>query len=103
MSLHDVQVVISASDLAKQYQLFNQQQIQVAQAQQAVILNAQSEIKKTQSQQMEEEQAAGAIDENEGRMRKWKKEHFNEGEGSQKKEDKPGSRPDSGHIIDIRA
>ena len=91
MSLHDIQVIISASDMAKQYQLFNQQQIQAAQAQQAINLNAQAEIKKTQSQQMEQEQASKAVGENKGRTRQWKKEHFSGNRGGTGGENRTGA------------
>lgn len=102
MRLHDVQVVLSATDAANRYQFQNQQQTQAAQAQQAGIINAQAEVKKTQTQETVEEQGSKEIGDTEGRLREWKKGNF-EGRGRKKEEDKPGQAGSSDHIIDIKA
>jgi hypothetical protein len=105
MRLHDIQVTLSSADIANRYQVQHQQLAQAAQAQEALIINARAELKKSQSQQTGQEQGAKAIEEKEERLKQWKKggrggEHEKDAErpAGQKKQ---GQEPGAEHIIDI--
>lgn len=105
MRLHDVQVTLSAADIANRYQVQHQQTAAAAQAQEAINLNAQAEIKKTQTQAQAGEPAAKEITEEEKRMKRWAKGR--QKENKENEETGGGSReknlPGEGHIIDIKA
>jgi hypothetical protein len=103
MQLHDIQVVLSSADAVNRFQNQNQQQLQAAQAQQAANINAQTEIKRTQSQQAENEQASKQVDDAGGGMHEWKKEDFEGGRDKRKQKEEAGLSGSADHIIDIRA
>jgi hypothetical protein len=103
MRLHDVQVVLSAADAANRFQFQNQQQAQIAQAQEAGTINAQAEVKKTQTQEAVQEQGSKEINDTEGRLRERKKGNPEGRGGGKKKEDEPRAQGSADHIIDIKA
>lgn len=69
MRLHDVQVVLSGTNTADKIQQTNQQQGQVAQAQNAKQLEDLAQTRLTQTQQTEHEAPSKTIDEKERRRR----------------------------------
>ena len=69
MRLHNVQVVLSATNTADKIQQVNQQQGQVAQSQNAKRIEDQAEAALTQAQQTENEAPSKNIDEKERRRR----------------------------------
>jgi hypothetical protein len=109
MRLHDVQVTLSAADAANRYQVHHQQLAQAVQAQEALILTARAEQKKTQTQAAEQEQKSKEASENESHGRKWNKGFREDSREKKQDQDKDSIRgkPDAGpgreHIIDIRA
>ena len=107
MRLYDMQVTLSAADIANRYQAHHQQLAAAVQAQEAVNENSRAELKKSQTAQSEQEQNPGEITEDEKRLKQWTKgghEH-----GQEKKQDTSGGKEDpqaavrSDHIIDIKA
>jgi len=109
MRLHDIQIILSSSDISSKYQQVYQHQASAMQSQDAATMIAQSNQKLTQTQQMVQGRELKSIDENENRLREWKKEHFNkereEGKMIEKKQIKKDSilMKNSEHIIDIKA
>ena len=73
MSLHDVQVILSATNIADRFQQINQQQGQVAQSQNAMRLENQAQLSLTQTQQSEHEPDSKSIEEKKKRGRNLKK------------------------------
>lgn len=106
MRLHDVQVNISSADTANRFQNNQQQLTAVTQAQESVNANARNEIKKTQTQQSEQEQNSKEISDEEKRLKRWTK---GGGQGRDKKRDETGAEQkprylaSSGNTIDILA
>ncbi|MCX8092793.1 MAG: hypothetical protein N3E50_01340 [Candidatus Goldbacteria bacterium] len=107
MRLHDIQIILSSSDISSKYQQVYQHQSSAMQSQIAITMIAQSNQKLTQTQETTQSRELKSIDENENRLREWKKEHFNKNE--EKKLDKKLTKKDIkfmenfDHIIDIRA
>lgn len=107
MGLHDVQVVLSSSNIADRIQNVNQQQGQVAQSQNAMQLENQARLGLTQTQRTEHEAAARSIHEKNRRGRNLRR---NEKNTEPKNEDiyqeqslNNSSVNPSGNIIDIKA
>ena len=73
MSLHDVQVILSAANIADRIQQVNQHQGQVAQSQNAMRLENQAQLSLTQTQQTQHEPSSRSIEEKEKRGRNLKK------------------------------
>ena len=73
MSLHDVQVILSAANIADRIQQVNQHQGQVAQSQNAMRLENQAQLSLTQTQQTGHETDSKSIEEKEKRGRNLKK------------------------------
>lgn len=107
MRLHDIQIILSSSDISSKYQQVYQHQANAMQSQEAATMIAQSNQKLTQTQGLVQGRELKSIDENENRLREWKKEHFNKKEDKniKKKETKKESiiMKNSDYIIDIRA
>jgi hypothetical protein len=107
MRLHDIQVTLSAADIANRYQAQHQQVAAQAQAQEAINENARAEIKKTQTGQAQQEQNAKEITEDEKRLKQWNKGSHEQGQEDAKDrsggEDKPQAGAGKDHIIDIKA
>ncbi len=109
MRLHDIQIILSSSDISSKYQQVYQHQVIAMQSQDAATMIAQANQKLTQTQQMVQGRELKLIDENENRLREWKKEHFNKeqekGKTNEKKENKMDNIliKNSEHIIDIKA
>jgi hypothetical protein len=107
MRLHDVQVTLSAADIANRYQAQHQQVAAQAQAQEAVNENARAEIKKTQTGQSEQEQNAKELTDDEKRLKKWTKGSHKQGQEDARDKsggkDKPQAGAGKDHIIDIKA
>lgn len=74
--MHDVQVIINASNIASRYQEMQQFQTQIAQTHLAARLNSEVEIKRTQIQETTQEREIKHIEDSEERLRQWKKENF---------------------------
>lgn len=106
MRLHDVQVVLSATNTADRIQQLNQQQGQVAQSQNAKQLEDLAKVKLTQTQLMQQEPDSKLIGEKDKRgrnLKKNKKDIEPEVKASPHENDKnnlPGTP--SGNIIDIK-
>lgn len=108
MRLHDIQIILSSSDISSKYQQFYQYQANIAQSQNAIIIMEQSNQKMTQTQELVQGNELKAINENENRFREWKKEHFNKIKeiNIKKKEIEKDNNimiTNTNHIIDIRA
>jgi hypothetical protein len=107
MRLHDIQVTLSAADIANRYQAQHQQVAAQAQAQEAVNENARAELKKSQTGQSEQEQNPKEITEDEKRLKKWNKGSHEQGQEEDRdksgEKDKPPAGTGKEHIIDIRA
>ena len=106
MRLHDVQVILSATNTADKIQHINQQQGQVAQSQNAMQLENQVNVKLTQTQQNEHKSSSKTIGDKEKRGRNPGKNNQAGSQleaGSLGQEDK-GKLPatPSGNIIDIK-
>ncbi|MEI7542189.1 MAG: hypothetical protein WCJ94_02930 [bacterium] len=107
MGLHDVQVVLSSTNIADRIQNVNQQQGQVAQSQNAMQLENQARLSLTQTQRTEHETAARLIKEKDRRGRNMKRNEKNKDQKSEvvdKKQDLNSSALNpSGNNIDIKA
>lgn len=109
MRLHDIQIILSSSDISSKYQQVYQHQANIMQSQDAATMIAQSNQKLTQTQQMVQGRELKSIDENENRLREWKKEHFNKEQEEKKSISKKEIKKNSismknlDHIIDIKA
>lgn len=107
MRLHDVQVAISASNVADRIQNNMQNQPQQAQAQAALVLNEQAKTQLTQAQHLGEKSASKALTPDDLRKKEWKKEKLSAGkyEKTEKTDEDNISQAGSsgtGHIIDIK-
>ena len=108
MRLHDVQIILSSSDMSSKYQQVYQHQANVMQSQEAATMIARANQKLTQTQQMVQGRELKSIDENENRLREWKKEHFDKEQERKKNINKKEIEKEKvmrnfDHIIDIRA
>lgn len=109
MRLHDIQIILSSSDISTKYQQVYQHQASSMQSQDAATMIAQSNQKLTQTQQLVQGRELKSIDENENRLKQWKKENFNK-EREEKKsiskkneQNEDTSMKNLEHIIDIKA
>jgi hypothetical protein len=108
MRLHDIQIILSSSDITSKYQQVYQHQASVMQSQNAISMLSQANQKLTQTQQMVQGRETKPIVDNENRFREWKKEHFNEEQKNKsiKKKDKKKDyfvMKNFEHVIDIKA
>jgi len=94
--------------MSSKYQQVYQHQANIMQSQEAATMIAQSNQKLTQTQQMVQGRELKSIDENENRLREWKKEHFDKEQERKKniikkETEKEKVMKNSDHIIDIKA
>lgn len=106
MRLHDMQVILASADNASKYQGILQSQ-QALQAQNALMITSQQNIKQTQVQAPENESETQSVSESEHRFRQWKKNDFEEKRAAMKRKqqeqkDKTAAPAAEDHIIDIR-
>lgn len=109
MRLHDIQVIISASNIAYKYQSVHQYHAQVAQAQEALTIKEKSELKLHQAQEVKERQNTSAIGEKDDDMREWRRPQGEKKEFSgnaQNPEETEAGKPRTSYTggnIDIKA
>lgn len=105
MRLHDIQVILSSSNVADRFQSLQQMHGQAAQAQEALNIKAKSELKPHQTQEVKEEQKSPSISDDNRRFRNQPRPGREGGRKppeEQKNEIKP-ARHDTGANFDIKA
>ncbi len=109
MRLHDLQVTISASNIADKVQNVQQQHAQVAQAQEALTIKEKSALKPHLIQETKERQNTSGIGKNNDKAREWrkpqgeKKEFLENEQGSEKSQSEKNRASYTGGNLDIKA
>ena len=111
MQLHNLQIVINASNAVNKYQNAYQHQPAAAQAQEALQYNEEVEKRMSQARETEERPSSKNVDESDEKFRQWKKDPPADekketlAQKEKKKEEDVRNRMSAGrdHIIDIRA
>ena len=105
MRLHDLQVILSASNIADRFQTLQQMHGQAAQAQAALNIKDKSELKPHQTQDIKEKQKSNSISDDDRRFRRQPRPGNQERPEAIKETGIPEktARTDYGINIDIKA